>query len=203
MLLLFWNIMYAICFLHTAILNHWSFSMNWYLILKWKILKLEGEKKRLRGREKAYGHREPESSAIERREGAGWSSEKAKLRINTSLPEEEMKTLWYTEELTQLLKLQASFCLQLRFSFWHSKLSKQISHSFFSCLCWKFQMPFWSESPGHFLKSHLKETRLQESRRRLYLRLELVSPLDCVPSRIEFLRDCLQHSSFPQGLPSS
>ena len=39
----------------------------------------EGEKKRLRGREKAYGHREPESGTIERRENAGWGSEKAKL----------------------------------------------------------------------------------------------------------------------------
>lgn len=44
------------------------------------------------------------------------------LRINTSLPEEERKTRWYTEELTQLLKLQASFSLQLWVSLsgtWH------------------------------------------------------------------------------------
>lgn len=33
----------------------------------------------MRGREKAYGHREPESGTIERRENAGWGSEKAKL----------------------------------------------------------------------------------------------------------------------------
>ena len=53
------------------------------------------------------------------------------------------------------------------------------------------------------MKSQLKESRLGESRRRLYLRLELVSPLDSVPSTIEVLRDCLQQSSFSHGLPSS
>lgn len=42
-------------------------------------MELEGEKKKLRGREKVYGHKKPERNTIEGRKSAGWSSKKAEL----------------------------------------------------------------------------------------------------------------------------
>lgn len=101
-----------------------------------KDFKLEGEKKRLRG-ERKHMQTEPRvapSKGGKMQDGAV----KSRTSRNQHVPSRRgRRALWYTEELTQLLRLQASFSLQSGFSFWHSKLSNKYLNTPLRLACWK------------------------------------------------------------------